>query len=53
MGLTLACPRCGAAIRGEDEDELLDETERHIEAEHPGLVGRWTEDDLLEQAVPE
>jgi predicted small metal-binding protein len=53
MALALNCPRCGVPLRGDDEDDLLEEVERHIEAEHPGLVGRWTDDDLLELAIPE
>ena len=53
MALVLSCPRCGAPIRGDDEDDLLDQVERHVEQEHPGLVGRWSDDELLDLALPE
>jgi predicted small metal-binding protein len=53
VGLALSCPRCGAPIRGDDEDDLLAQVERHVEQEHPGLVGRWSDDELLDLTLPE
>lgn len=32
---SLRCP-CGVTIRGADDDELVDNTQEHLAAEHPG-----------------
>jgi predicted small metal-binding protein len=49
MAYVLTCD-CGYVARGETEDELVDETNRHIEEVHPDLVGKITRDDLLAMA---
>ena len=41
---------CGAVVRGETDEELLDAAERHIKAEHPNLVGKMSREQLLSMA---
>ncbi len=36
MKTHITCP-CGKAIQGKDEDELVDLTQAHLAAAHPGL----------------
>jgi predicted small metal-binding protein len=43
---TLKCP-CGELIRGDDEDDLVEKVYKHIEAEHPDLVGHYTREQIL------
>ena len=47
--LTIECPNCRAALPGETAEELLEKMQRHIEQEHPELIGRYTDDDLLDR----
>ncbi len=42
---------CGLVCRGETDEELLREAERHLREEHPGLAGRVRQHDLLAMAV--
>ncbi len=42
---------CGLVCRGESDEELLREAERHLREEHPALAGRVRGDDLLAMAV--
>jgi predicted small metal-binding protein len=46
--VNLSCPTCGAAVSGETADELIEKIERHIEQEHPELIGRLVDDDFLD-----
>lgn len=41
---------CGYVVRGETEEELLANAERHIRSEHPDLDGRLSREDLLAMA---
>jgi predicted small metal-binding protein len=41
---------CGFVVRGESDEELLDNAEAHIERAHPELVGKVTRADLLATA---
>lgn len=41
---------CGYVARGETEEELLTNAERHISSDHPDLVGRIGREDLLAMA---
>jgi len=43
---TLQCP-CGETIRGEDEDTLVENVRRHLERDHPDLVGVYSREDIL------
>jgi predicted small metal-binding protein len=38
---------CGYVFRGETEDELVQETNRHIQEVHPELAGKVSREDLL------
>lgn len=42
---------CGLVCRGDSDEELLREAERHLMEEHPGLAGRVRQRDLLAMAV--
>ena len=42
---------CGLVCRGDSDEELLREAERHLLEEHPGLSGRVRQRDLLAMAV--
>ena len=44
---------CGYDVRGEDDQQLLDRAEQHVQQSHPDLVGKLTRDDLLEMAEEE
>ncbi|MDQ3955830.1 MAG: DUF1059 domain-containing protein [Actinomycetota bacterium] len=46
MAKLIRC-ECGYVARGDTEEELVAAAERHIEADHPDLVGRLSRDDLL------
>jgi predicted small metal-binding protein len=41
---------CGYVIRGETDDELVANAERHMRESHPDLVGQVARDDLIAMA---
>jgi predicted small metal-binding protein len=41
---------CGYVARGENDEELLADAHKHIQDEHPDLVGKVSDEDLLSQA---
>jgi predicted small metal-binding protein len=41
---------CGYVARGETDDELIADAERHINRDHPDLVGKVSRADLLGMA---
>jgi predicted small metal-binding protein len=41
---------CGQVVRGETDDELVQNAEDHINRDHPELVGKLSRDDLLGMA---
>jgi len=43
------CP-CGATVRGDDDDQLVANTEEHIQAMHPEMVGTKSREDILAMA---
>jgi hypothetical protein len=49
MAYVINCD-CGHVSRGETEDELVEEANRHIEEVHPDMVGFVSRDDLLAMA---
>jgi predicted small metal-binding protein len=49
MSYVINCD-CGYVSRGDTEDELVDEANRHIQEVHPDLAGKVTRDDLLAMA---
>lgn len=44
MTLYLNCP-CGEAVEGKDEDELVENAQAHLRAEHPGRT--YTREQIL------
>jgi predicted small metal-binding protein len=41
---------CGYIVRGADDDELWQNAQAHVRADHPDLVGKVTREDILAQA---
>ena len=41
---------CGYVIQGDDDDELWDNAQQHLDVDHPDLVGKVSRDDILAQA---
>ncbi len=41
---------CGQVVRGESDDEVVANAERHIRQAHPELVGKVSREDLLGMA---
>ena len=41
---------CDYVARGETEDELVEQLNRHIEEVHPDMVGTVSEEDMLAMA---
>ncbi len=52
MSMVIKC-ECGYKVRGESEDELLANADRHVDDSHPELVGKVSRDDLLAMAEQE
>jgi hypothetical protein len=50
MAKVFECERDGAVIRGEGDDELVANVERHVDEAHPDLVGKLTREDVLARA---
>ena len=50
MAKVFECERDNVVIRGEDDDELVANVERHVDDEHPDLVGKLSRDDVLASA---
>ena len=41
---------CGQVVRGETDDELVANTEAHVNRDHPELVGQLSREDILGMA---
>jgi predicted small metal-binding protein len=41
---------CGYVVTGDSDDELWANAQKHIESDHPDLVGKVRREDLLAQA---
>jgi predicted small metal-binding protein len=52
MAKVIRC-ECGYVTRGDTDDELVAAAERHIESDHPDLVGKVSRDELLAMAEEE
>lgn len=52
MAKVIRC-ECGYVTHGESDDELVAAAQRHIEADHPDLVGKVSRDELLAMAEEE
>ncbi|MFN2545432.1 MAG: DUF1059 domain-containing protein [Actinomycetota bacterium] len=51
MAKAFPCERDGKVIRGETDDELVANVERHIAENHPDLVGQVTREQILSVAT--
>jgi predicted small metal-binding protein len=49
MALVMTC-ECGAVVRADTEDELVAAVERHLDEQHPQLVGKVSRDDIIAMA---
>ena len=49
MPYVITCD-CGYVARGETEDELVEDLNRHVADVHPYLVGTVSEEDVLAMA---
>lgn len=49
MAKEIDCP-CGKTVRGESDDELVANTEAHIQEEHADMVGKQSREDILAMA---
>lgn len=45
----IACV-CGFVVKGEDDDELWQKAQEHMQEDHPNLAGKVSRADLLAQA---
>jgi hypothetical protein len=43
------CP-CGKDVSGETDDELVAAVEKHVESDHPDLVGHYSREQILGMA---
>jgi predicted small metal-binding protein len=43
------CP-CGQTVRGEDDDQLVANTEEHMREKHPEMVGTKSREEILAMA---
>jgi hypothetical protein len=41
---------CGYAVKGEDDDEVWQNAQKHMREDHPDLAGKVSRADLLAQA---
>jgi hypothetical protein len=41
---------CGYVVKGEDDDELWQKAQEHMQEDHPDLAGKVSRADLLAQA---
>jgi predicted small metal-binding protein len=52
MSMVIKC-ECGYQVRGQSQDELLANADRHVADTHPDLVGKITREDFLAMAEEE
>jgi hypothetical protein len=41
---------CGKVVEGKDDDELWEQAQEHLVADHPDLVDKVSREDILAQA---
>jgi predicted small metal-binding protein len=41
---------CGYVVKGEDDDELWEQGQKHLRTAHPDLAGKVSREDILAQA---
>ena len=49
MAKAIDCP-CGQTVRGDDDDQLVANTEAHMREKHPEMVGTKSRDEILAMA---
>ena len=49
MSKTINC-ECGQVVHADSDDELVEKVSRHVESDHPDLVGKLSRDDILAMA---
>ena len=49
MAKEINCP-CGTTVTGEDDDELVANTEEHMREDHPEMVGTKSREEILAMA---
>ena len=52
MSKVINC-ECGQTVRSDSDDDLVAQVERHVQADHPELVGKLGRDDILAMAEEE
>jgi predicted small metal-binding protein len=50
MGKRIDC-ECGFVLKAENDEELVDRCQAHVQEAHPELVGKLSRDDVLAMAV--
>lgn len=50
MGKRIDC-ECGAVVKAETDDALVEQVQAHVVDAHPELVGKLSRDDVLAMAV--
>ena len=53
MAKSFFCEEDGETIRGETDDELVANAEKHLADKHPDLVGQLSREDILAKAQEE
>jgi hypothetical protein len=46
---TMNCP-CGEALTGETDREFIESVNKHFEAAHPEMAGKYTDEQILSRA---
>jgi predicted small metal-binding protein len=49
MAKVINC-ECGYVVRGDSDDQLLADANKHIREQHPDMVGKVSDDQLLAMA---
>jgi hypothetical protein len=52
MARVINC-ECGQVVRGDDDDELVERAQRHVDENHPELAGKLSRGDFLAMAEEE
>ena len=43
------CP-CGTDVEGATDDQLVENVQKHIDSDHPEMVGKYSREQILEMA---
>jgi hypothetical protein len=50
MAKTFLCEKDGVVLTGETDNELVENVDRHVEANHPDLIGKVPREYILGEA---